>query len=174
MNYQYIYNANKKFDGCCQSTAGQGEDGNWYVNYTNPPELAEDYIKRKNSEVPGSNFVMVNWDDFYVLIKQYVNEEQGEWAEVTEEEYDYALGCLPPMKWHDLTEDINIFFISEAYHFSLHSAFIYYRKNGKYYNATRDHYRTDEDLTNDFLQFINNKQIQETSNATMEESNQAV
>lgn len=66
--------------------------------------------------------------------------------EISEKDYDYALNVLPPLKWHDLNPNLNIFFCLEATSGSIHACYIYNRQSGKYYAGSKSILSKDDDL----------------------------
>lgn len=116
------------------------------------------YSERTMSELRqeyGNDIVAITWDEFYEQVeKPYLLRLQKPFKEITEEEWDNMLNCLPPMRWHDFVPGLNVFFCSEGYTADLHGCYIKDRVNGKYYTALRSRFISDEELFNDFKNCI--------------------
>ena len=59
---------------------------------------------------------------------------ENTWQEISEDDYEYALGVLPPEKWKTVN-GVNIFRWMEHTDFNLTAHFASYR--GKYYKAQK-------------------------------------
>ena len=119
-----------------------------YVHYTD--QTFEEYNKEHNNEL-----IALTFDEFYPIYDQYNKSAFcKDWKEISKDQYDDLLNCLPPCKWHDLSNRFNSFYIMEAYTADIHTFCIKDRKTGKYYSANRSRFITDTDLLNE-LQNIN-------------------
>lgn len=68
------------------------------------------YTNQSRQQFIDEGFSIMSWDEYGVLINDYIDSLCGNWKEITEEEFDDYLNCLPPLKWYD-----GGFFISEMY-----------------------------------------------------------
>jgi hypothetical protein len=111
-----------------------------FVHYTD--ETFAKYNERK-----GGGLIALDWDSFSIqYYEPYIKGLQKAWCEVDKEHYWDMLECLPPCNWHDLDSRWNVFYISEAYTDRLHSHLVKDNVNGKYYEALRSCFITDEEL----------------------------
>lgn len=160
MNTLFIYDPTQPLNkqSRCYSTMTAKEGTPTHVDYSgalynnnNGNFTLEEYKTFKNNP----NLIAVPFDEFNTkVLIPYHESLCGEFTEITEEKYWDALECLPPMKWHDLDSNFNVFFISEAYTASIHSCFIKDKKNKKYYTAMRDIFISDEVLLNQIVSTI--------------------
>jgi len=131
--YSSITNGRVDYSGALYNSNGENLT---YAEYMSAPERASKYINPR----------IVSDDEFFELYQQSERDMVTTFKEVTEEQYFDALECLPPMKWHNISSDLNVFFISEATTGVLHSCYIAQRSTGKYYSALRSRLETDEEL----------------------------
>jgi hypothetical protein len=134
------------FKGSIISTVRNGR-----VDYTNHGDgnlLLEDYLRERNI----SSYELLTWEDFDVKFEQpYLISLQRPWRLMSEKEYWDALECLPPIRWKDLSERVNLFFVGECYTATLYTACIHDRATDRYYSALRSICTSGDDLLNDFL-----------------------
>ena len=134
------------FKGSIISTVRNGRVD--YTNRGNGNLLLEDYLRERKI----NNYELLTWEDFDVRFNEpYFLSLQGAWKEISEEKYQDMLECLPPKRWKDLSERINLFFVGECYTATLYTACIHDRASDKYYAALRSVYAGGDDLLNDFL-----------------------
>ena len=77
-------------------TGGTVDYSGYLINGTGPNLSIEDYIKVKGIK----NWEVLTWDEFYPKHKEAMAAKYLHSAiAITEEEYDDALNCLPPMQW---------------------------------------------------------------------------
>lgn len=74
----------------------------------------------------------------------------GDWKEITKKQYYYSLECVPPKRWRDLNENLNVFFVGECYTANLYTCCIHDKNSGRYFSALRPIGSTNEALINDF------------------------
>lgn len=104
----------------------------------------EEYKKENSIDY---NLIALEWDEFVEkYLKPFNDSLCGEWKEITEEDWDYALNVLPPYKWHDFGNIYNVFFCQEAQTAHLRDCYIRNYKTNKYYHAIRSQHITDEKL----------------------------
>ena len=109
-------------------------------------ETFEQYNKNHNNRL-----VALGWDEYYEKYdKPFKESLQDKFQEISHERWEEMLCVLPPMRWHDLNESLNVFFISEATTGDLHACFIRDRKNNKCYEALRSIFSDDKTLLADF------------------------
>lgn len=122
------------------------------AHYCEEGVSASDYIAQHKKK----NLHILTWEELYPHIKEFNQSLCEEWKEITEEQYEDALECLPPMRWHNIGYKTSVFFISEAYTADIHSAYI--SSQGKYYTANRSINMKSEDIYNDFVKQIKTPQ----------------
>jgi len=139
-----------KFNGAVESTMTAPEGLNpIYVDYS-----ARLHNEDRNLTLPEyrkatnrPQLIALSWDEFVnQYYKPYLDSLQGDFKEITADQYNTSLECLPPQKWHDINSRFNSFYIMEAYTADLHSFYIKDRETGKYYTALRSKYISNEDL----------------------------
>jgi hypothetical protein len=137
------------------SITNGGVDYSGYLYNDKGPNLTPDQYLA-HPEVVGKYTAprIVTNDEFSELYYQSTQELKTPFKEVTEAQYWEALECLPPMKWRDIAEGVNVFFISEAYTADLHACYIHDRRSGKYYGATRSVFETNAQLMEIFERSI--------------------
>lgn len=92
-------------------------------------------------------FTIVDENAFDSLLSIYENNLCGHWNEITEQEFEYALNVLPPLKWIN-----GGFYISEADIGTIHG--FYQRYNGRYYYSLQDIYTDREIIINSLKEYI--------------------
>ena len=133
---EYVIDPNKEFDGYSYHILSDG------VNpYTG--ETKEQYIEQ--------GFIVMDFEEFYKRLEAYHESLCGDWQEITEEQYEDALNCLPPMKWFN-----GGFFMSEAYTGSIYS--FYQEWNGKYYTCLENVYKKRDEIIKSLTDWIANKE----------------
>ena len=134
------------FKGSIISTVRNG-----FVDHTNRGDgnlLLEDYLRERNI----SSYELLTWEDFDVRYNEpYLLSLQGAWKEISEEKYQDMMECLPPKRWKDLSERINLFFVGECYTATLYTACIHDRATDRFYSALRSICTSGDDLLTDFL-----------------------
>lgn len=150
MKTLYVLDKSKKFDGYCQ-TSITGEN----INEQNLDESIMDYGQgqtfKQYKEAKGGELIAVEWEVFKEqYLNPYYKSLQKPFKEITYDEWNDMLNCLPPDNWHDFAAGLNVFFMSERYTGNLTSCYIRDRANDKYYTALRPDDYTDEQLLIDF------------------------
>lgn len=85
-----------------------------------------------------------------LIDKEQAKRYNKEWVEVSAETYDDMLNCLPPKKWENFKEEkCSIFAMSEFTEGVYTQHFVRYKD--KYYSATRDFFRKNEELIAELL-----------------------
>ena len=106
----------------------------------------EEYNKKN-----GGNLIAITWDEFNdKFYAPHLKELQQPFEEITEERYYDLLECVPPKKWHNLNDNLNVFFVGECYTANIYRCCIKEKSTGKFYSAYRAINTTDEQLINDF------------------------
>ena len=72
----------------------------------------------------GVNYIVINEQELDLYLEDYYKSLQNEWVEISENNYNEMLNCLPPMNWHNITAGVNVFCISEATTAHLHSHYL--------------------------------------------------
>lgn len=142
---KFIINTAETFRGNILNT--MTVDG--YADYTDGQTFEEYNAKH------GGTLKVISEDEFHIMLEAFNKEafDDVPWSTITKDRYWDLLECLPPCKWHDITEGINSFFISEALT-GVHHRFCIKdtrNKEEKYYSAIRNRFISDEKLLNDFL-----------------------
>ncbi len=127
------------YKGFCQSVLTDGVSS--YTGKTKDEFLAE-------------GCTVVDGDGLYEIVKAFENSISGQWKEITEEQYEYALNVLPPLMWYN-----GGFFISEADTGTVHA--FYQRLNGKYYSCEYSIYKPRDEIMNSLLEFIKKEAAKE-------------
>jgi hypothetical protein len=68
--------------------------------------------------------LVLSWDEVYQELR--ANEERvyiKEWEEVAEEDYNFSLEVLPPIKWQSI-DGASLFYVSEAYASNIYAHFV--------------------------------------------------
>lgn len=117
MKKLYIIDPTEEFTGSCLNTMLVEEGKPSRVSYTSSPSNPEIEMTfeeyKKDKENP--NLTAVTIDELYKLSETYWKTFCSKWEVVSEKDYDFALNCLPPLDWGDITPEINIFYMSEFY-----------------------------------------------------------
>ncbi len=66
--------------------------------------------------------------------------------EITEDFWQEMLEVLPPLKWHDIENRFNVFFISEATNSHYHALYLKDRRTNKFYSCTESVFIKDAEL----------------------------
>lgn len=146
----YIYDKVEAIKTGQVETVVYSKDGIQYAaysgeSYVSPDLTLEQYLTKKNNP----NLIATTWEIFEENIyKPYINSLQGEFKEITEEQYIYNLECVPPRKWHNVEQGIEVFWLGECYTANLYSLCICLTNgdNVKYYAALRPITLTDEKI----------------------------
>ena len=125
------------------------------VNDVSEIETAKSiYSEKTFSEMKkqyGEEIIAITWNEYYEQYdRPYKLSLQTPFKEITGEQWEDMLNCLPPMRWHDFAAGLNVFFCSEAYTADLHGCYIKDRTTGKFYSALRSRFINDETLLEDF------------------------
>lgn len=96
------------------------------------PERAE-YWRNCKKEYETAKYEMMTFNEY--LSRQKKAMVSGEVKEVTEEDYNNALNCLPPLKWCQ-RDGFEMFCMREMYTGTYTTQ--YAEKNGKFYSAMVD------------------------------------
>lgn len=118
-----------------QTTTYFDNDGIERCNYSG-------YLRGKDVDLTVEEYLLENpgfrvesWENVKNLIEALQDKHLiGQFTEISEEDYDEALECLPPQKW-ETVDGVNIFRMSEytTGNITCH----YTRYNGKHYSANR-------------------------------------
>lgn len=86
------------------------------------------WCHKTKAEYIAEGYSIMTWDEFKILLDNYHNGLCGKWREITEDAFNDALNCLPPLAWNN-----GGFFLSEMF---THDVTDYYQKwYGKYYTS---------------------------------------
>ena len=114
-------------------------------SYESPDLTLEQYLEKKNNP----NLIASTWEVFEENIyKPYLASLQENFKEITEEQYFYNLECVPPRKWHNVEQGIEVFWLGECYTANLYRLCICLTngENKKYYAALRPITLSDEKI----------------------------
>lgn len=80
------------------------------------------YTGKSDKDFLNEGFLVYDsWDKFYYkFLVPYLQSLQGEWKEISEDDYYEMLECLPPTRWREIAEGISCFACSEALTYYLH------------------------------------------------------
>ena len=123
-----------QFDGNALTTVKDGK-----VMFSNL--TLDQYLGKE----PGLKLVSI--DEFNTLHRNYYSTP---FTEITEERFDFALGELPPRRWHNIGKRFNVFFCGEAFSGDIHSLFLHDRQTGKYYRGKTSVFSNDTAIIEKF------------------------
>lgn len=108
----------------------------------------EEYQEQKGTplKIATSEELQKLWENYE---KSFDNKP---FEEITQNQWEYSLECLPPVKYTRFGRKDSFFFISEAYTGDLHS--LYVEKNGKFYTALRNIKTPAKDIINSINKLI--------------------
>lgn len=142
MPKRYIFDPDN-FDGNCLSTI---ETTTGKISYT---EMSWDQFNAAH----GGNLRALGWMEFSTKwLEPYHISLQKPWRECTEAEYDYALGCLPPLQ-HCGIAGFDTFYSGEATTAHLHQMFAH--RGNRYWTALRSLLRSTDELAEELSQLVN-------------------
>lgn len=130
MEYLFIINETEVFNGQCLNTmplVPQDKVNETKVHYSDLTFV--EYNKSK-----GNTLKALTWEEYSKLNIPYLISLQKPFKETTEEHFNDALNCLPPLRWTRAGYS-QFFFISECYTANLYSCFV--KKDNKYFCALR-------------------------------------
>lgn len=108
---------------------------------------------REKKGLPG--LVAMPWDVYYKFLCDWQEKNViTPFTEISEEFYYEALECLPPLRWHDLAPDVNVFFCSEMTTGTITACYI--KHQGRYFSALKHLHLSDPELLNSFLKDYEN------------------
>lgn len=109
------------------------------VDSLSPDKTIDDFLTE--------GFSALTWAEYEVIREKWLDSLCGDWEEVTEDRYEYALNVLPPRKWYD-----GGFFVGEMYDADVGN---FYQQVGDRYFTSRQRlsYRRD-DILEELQQFI--------------------
>lgn len=128
----------EQFDGNAMTTVKDGK-----VMFSNLS--LEDYLQKE----PGLKLVSI--EEFNALHKNYYSSP---FSEITEDRFDFAMGELPPKRWHNIGKRFNVFFSGEAFSGDIHSVYLLDRENQKYYRGKTSVFSTDQNILDKFSQEV--------------------
>ncbi|WP_294203090.1 hypothetical protein [uncultured Chryseobacterium sp.] len=106
------------------------------------------------NEQHGGTLEKAGEDDFFKMLHKWENQNLcSQFEEITEDQWDDFLCCLPPLNWHNF-ENLNIFFMGEPYSFLIYKCCIKDMETGKYYSAYRRIDETDQQLKEIFYKAL--------------------
>ena len=99
----------------------------WYamINKSSGRDL---YTGKTVEDYRAEGYAILSGEEFSSILTAADDALCGDWKEETEEQYEYALNVLPPMKWHD-----GGFCVSEAYTSNIYD--FHQRLNGRFYTS---------------------------------------
>lgn len=139
---QYIIDKNAPNIGSCESILRP--DGS--VMYTEFKSF-EEY----QAAHPEKDLMLISEEGMMQRYEQHMQDLQEDWQEETEEDFNYALECVPFIRWSKISDTIDKFFCGEPYSGLLHRCHVYDSLSNKYYSALRSVAATDEELLLDFV-----------------------
>ena len=122
----------ENFNGYAQSILIDGKSA-----YS--PKTAEDYI--------AEGYSILTEKEFDKLMEEYEKSRCNDWKEITEEQYEYALNVLPPIKWFN-----GGFYIGECTSGSLYG--FYQELNGKFYTSLQSIYTNRAEIVENLNRYI--------------------
>lgn len=86
------------------------------------------YSNKTEADYIAEGFTVMTWDEYKAVTNKYDDGLCGQWREIGEEVFNYALNSLPPIRYSN-----GGFFFGEMY---MHDVTAYYQEwHGKYYTA---------------------------------------
>lgn len=122
------------FEGCAQTFITK--DGK--IAYSTAGTF-EEYQAQKSD----LSLRVISWEEFNALHREYYTRQ---FTEITEDQYEEALCELPPLKWHNASENINVFFCAEAMSGDMHSCYIHDRAKKSYFCGMMSQFSTDAEI----------------------------
>ena len=111
-------------------------------------ETVDDLINQGHEIFDSKSFGTL-WQECWDV---YENEICGQWKEISSEQYNDMLNCLPPMKWTN-----GGFFLSELY--SGNIGYFFQEWFGKYYESMQNITKPRQDITNRLSVCIQNGSV---------------
>lgn len=106
------------------------------------------YNNRPESYYLEKGYSILTWEELESIQEEYLNKLCNDWKEITEEQFEYALNVLPPVRWEN-----GGFFMSERY---TNDVTGYYQQIGdKYYTSLQRLSYNRENILENLNQFIN-------------------
>lgn len=143
MQNGYIINTSQPFRGNCQTVIQNGKIAYW-------PELTFD----EYNTMKGGVMKVISDEEFTEMYNAYMDGLQGEYREITKQQYWDSLECLPPMRWIR-DGSFEMFFVSECYTGTLYSHLV--KKGSRYFSALRSATISNEDLRKRFNEWFKTK-----------------
>lgn len=104
-------------------------------------------MDKTEAEYIADGYEILSEESFRDLILEHDRKMCGNWEEITEEEYDFALNVLPPEKWYD-----EGFFSCE--HWSGDITAFYQKLGGKYYTSLQSVYTPRAEIIEGLKEYI--------------------
>ena len=103
-------------------------------NYPNMNNFWDEQITKTKARLAGGYEALTVEDH---VAREKSRLVTGKVKEITEDEFNYALDCLPPIKWYQ-NERYSMFCIREMWTFSFTNQYIYDKVHDKYYTTMVD------------------------------------
>jgi hypothetical protein len=95
---------------------------------------------------PEKDLFLITEEEMMQRYAQHLEDLQEDWKEETEEDFDYAMGCVPCIRYGKISNTLTKFFCGEPYSGLLHRCHVYDSFTDKYYSALRSITISDEEL----------------------------
>jgi len=82
-------------------------------NFASTQEEAEAKLIEANTTglyKESGKYEITTWENFQAVQRSRLLKPI---KEITENKFDFAIGCLPPLSWHNTNDGLNVFFMSE-------------------------------------------------------------
>ena len=110
----------------------------------------EEYLSEK------PNRKLISDEEFTKLLTDFHETKvKSKFVEVTQDQWEDSLECLPPLKWHTIAGRWNVFYISEATTAHYHALYVKDLKTQKCYSATKSILLKDDEILADIEKEIN-------------------
>ena len=127
---------------------------NGFCNFTDIHNNGENFTAPEYLEYLGPDFVCIPLEDALDQIHEaQSNMYIKPWQEITENDFEYALGVLPPEKWQTVN-GVNIFRMSE---YTIGNITAHYAVfDNRYFTAHRHTYQKYDKMSKEIRELINN------------------
>lgn len=104
---------------------------------------------KTNKSLEGVDVELITMDEYMIRHEEYYSTP---FTKISEEDYYSSLEALPPVKWHWINPELNVFFMSEAYSGTMHDCLMFHKPTGTHWAGRKDILSSDEKLLQMFNQ----------------------
>lgn len=122
-------------------------DRDYHIVFNGELQLAKYGQYHTIEDYLANGWKIISEEEFDKAEIEYHESICNHWEEITEGDYDYALNCLPPMRWYD-----GGFFVCEAI---CGNVYMFYQKwLGKYYKSMQFYNTPRDTIIHSLVEFI--------------------